>query len=85
MKLAALALSALIGLQGEWVTRDDTGAKVCRLSENVYLGSPISPRGWCDDWQTPKPFMLQPIEGDVLHWIRNIGGGYQLHFEDGWR
>lgn len=79
LKKPAPRSSAVLGWQGEWVTRPD-GRRVCRLSADLMIDHRIDP-SFCADWQEPEPKVGQPVDG----WVRANQGGYQIMIEGRWR
>lgn len=79
----AFVLGLLI-TTGEWITREDTGERVCRVAAPLTSETPMS-AGWCDDWQIPKPIKNQPVPSEEHGWIKCESQRCWLHTESGWK
>lgn len=81
----ALGASAIFADTGDWITRADTGERICRVR---YPLQPmmILRHDFCE-WVGPamSPSMTLPVEAEG--WVRRgAHGGLQIHVEGkGWR
>jgi hypothetical protein len=68
--------------QGEWITREDDGARICRLKTDLSYAMVFTP-AMCD-WAVSQPFYGQMADP---HWYRcgPEWDGCKLHFDNGWR
>jgi hypothetical protein len=84
--LEVYLVAELLASQGEWVTREDTGQRVCQLTQNIISESVISAEGWCARWSFTPPQNSMIIPSEEHGWIRCRLHRCQLHIEGkGWR
>jgi len=72
-----------LGGAGEWITREDNGEHVCKLTDNLYSAAVFHLSSSCE-WVIPQPEFGVAVDPS---WFR-CGGQWQgckIHFEDGWR
>lgn len=82
---ALLVSTSLVASRGEWVTREDTGERICQVSREIYKQTPLSATGWCENWTISPPVENTVIPSAERGWIR-CNSGCQLHIENkGWR
>lgn len=60
---------------GQWVTDPRTGARICRLTRNLYRGMTMV-GAMCDEWTAGRP-----TEDEGTPWLREN----QIHVEGTWR
>lgn len=90
MKTTLIALqvfsAGLIGAAGEWVTREDDGSRVCRLTAPLSTYHVLSP-SFCADWTITPLVTGQALPSEEHGWVRcRRAAGCQLHIEGrGWR
>lgn len=83
---AGLFALTIVAMAGEWITREDTGARICKLTLTLYTEMSLQP-GFCEDWQIPPISYGQTLPSESRGWINcRFRRGCQLHIEGkGWR
>lgn len=82
---AGLLAISLIAFAGEWVSREDNGDRICRISGAIHTEAALAD-GFCTDWQITPIRKYQALPSEQHGWIRCIFGGCQIHIENkGWR
>lgn len=85
--LAGETRADIIGRPGDWITRADTGIRVCQLNSILQTPMPLGTMSWCENWQIRKP---ENGERWPVHdpWVRSQGGsgpgGVQLNINGKW-
>lgn len=75
--------SGPIIFQGEWITRADTGARVCQIAHDI-IRAMVFDEGTCRHWQGEPIRNGQTFPSDENGWVRNSGSYWQIHTERGW-